>query len=137
MIRDYTESDLGALLDIHRRQGLAYPFPDLSSPLFDTKLIAEHNGIVTQGLLLRITCEAYLLLDPHKGTPLERWGLFQSLHRAAAKRAWERGFDDVHAYVPPSIEKHFAKRLHRLGWQKDAWQSYFRSITVADTGEVV
>jgi hypothetical protein len=131
-VRDYTEADLAALTDIHCRQGLEYPMPDLTHPLFDTKLVAEHNGVVTQGLLLRITCEAYLLLDPDAGTPMERWGLFQSLHRAAAKRAWERGFDDVHAYVPPEIERHFAKRLRRLGWQRDKWQSYFREIEVSD-----
>jgi len=77
MIRDYTEADLTALQAIHQRQGIAYPFPDLASPLFDTKLVAEHNGVVIQGLLLRITCEAYLLFDPDAGTPLERWGLFQ------------------------------------------------------------
>lgn len=124
---------MAALQSIHRRQSIDYSFPDLKSPLFDTKLVAENdNGIVTQGLLLRITCEAYLLLDPDAGTPMERWGLFQSLHRAAAKRAWERGFDDVHAYVPPEIERHFAKRLQRLGWQRDRWQSYFRNIEVSD-----
>ena len=107
--------------------------PYLNCPLFDTKLVAEDgNGIVTQGLLLRITCEAYLLLDPDAGTPMERWGLFQSLHKAAAKRAWQRGFDDVHAYVPPEIERHFGKRLRRLGWQQDRWQSYFREIEVSD-----
>jgi len=136
MVRDYTERDLEQLKDIHRRQGIDYPFPDLTCPLFDTKLVGVQNGIVTQGLLLRITCEAYLLLDPDKGTPMERWGLFKSLHRAAAKRAWERGFDDVHAYLPPDIEKHFAKRLLRLGWQKDRWQSYFREIDSSDAREV-
>jgi hypothetical protein len=132
-VRDYTEADLRALEVIHQRQGLDYPFPDLTSPLFDTKLVAESaDGVIEQGLLLRITCEAYLLIDPHIGTPKERWGLFQSLHAAAAKRAWQRGFDDVHAYVPPEIERHFAKRLKRLGWHKDKWQSYFRPLEASD-----
>jgi len=54
------------------------------------------------------------------------------LHRAAAKRAWQRGFDDVHAYVPSEIARHFGKRLQRLGWQKDKFESYVREITVAD-----
>jgi hypothetical protein len=40
-IREYTPSDLDALRRLHAAQGFGYPFPDLESPLFITKLILE------------------------------------------------------------------------------------------------
>jgi hypothetical protein len=39
MVREYTAGDLAALRAIHASQGFAYPLPDLSNPLFVTKLI--------------------------------------------------------------------------------------------------
>jgi len=40
-IREYTPSDFDALRHLHAAQGFGYPFPDLESPLFVTKLILE------------------------------------------------------------------------------------------------
>jgi hypothetical protein len=40
-IRGYTEHDLDALKKLHARQGFDYPFPDLSNPLFISKLVLE------------------------------------------------------------------------------------------------
>jgi hypothetical protein len=43
-IREYTPNDLDALRRLHAAQGFGYPFPDLESPLFITKLILEYEG---------------------------------------------------------------------------------------------
>jgi hypothetical protein len=43
-IREYTPNDLDALRRLHASQGFGYPFPDLESPLFITKLILEDEG---------------------------------------------------------------------------------------------
>jgi hypothetical protein len=40
-IREYTPNDLEALRRLHAAQGFGYPFPDLESPLFVTKLVLE------------------------------------------------------------------------------------------------
>src|SRR5271165_1512969 len=40
-IREYSPNDLDALRRLHAAQGFGYPFPDLESPLFVTKLILE------------------------------------------------------------------------------------------------
>src|SRR2546422_6068091 len=105
-VREYTAEDLEALRKIHDAQGFGYALPDLSNPLFATKLIlADENGAppgacpdevgraasvplneeaasqdaglqpgatqerVLGAALLRLTAEAYLLLDPREGTP--------------------------------------------------------------------
>jgi hypothetical protein len=40
-IREYTPNDLDALRRMHAMQGFGYPFPDLDSPLFISKLVLE------------------------------------------------------------------------------------------------
>lgn len=40
-IRPYTPADFEALRELHAAQGFGYPFPDLDSPLFVTKLVLE------------------------------------------------------------------------------------------------
>jgi hypothetical protein len=40
-IREYTPSDFEALRRMHAAQGFGYPFPDLESPLYVSKLVLE------------------------------------------------------------------------------------------------
>ena len=162
LIREYSEADLAALRAIHAAQGFDYALPDLRNPLFVTKLVLlEENvapsfraasvplndeaasrdaglkpGTTKERILgaafLRLTAEAYLLLDPRAGTPRERWQWLLALHAAAARDAWQRGLEDVHAWLPPSIAQKFGKRLARLGWLRDdAWTPYCKKLSAA------
>src|SRR5258708_2556540 len=162
LVREYRESDLAHLRAIHAAQGFDYALPDLSNPLFVTKLIltqgeagspvaaqpcpahgrgnaappladspqsdAEKSAIVGAAFL-RLTAEAYLLLDPRAGTPRQRWQRLLALHAAAERDAWQRGLEDVHAWLPPPIAKKFGKRLADLGWQPDdTWTPYCKKL---------
>jgi hypothetical protein len=40
-LREYTPADFEALRSMHAAQGFGYPFPDLESPLFVSKLVLE------------------------------------------------------------------------------------------------
>jgi hypothetical protein len=42
-IREYTLADFDALRRMHAMQGFGYPFPDLESPLFVSKLVLEDD----------------------------------------------------------------------------------------------
>jgi len=87
------------------------------------------NGRILGAALLRVTAEAYLLLDPHVGTPRERWQWLLALHDAARCDAWQRGLEDVHAWLPPPIARKFGRRLERLGWRRDdAWMPYCKRL---------
>jgi hypothetical protein len=144
-VRDYNEGDLAALRAIHASQGFAYPLPDLSNPLFVTKLIlseANEENEATKSkpsqekiigaALLRLTAEAYLLLDPHAGSPHERWQWLLQLHAATERDAWQRGLEDVHAWLPPPIARKFGKRITQLGWNRDdAWTPYCKRLSCA------
>ena len=119
-VREYKQSDLAQLKSIHASQGFDYAFPDLSNPLFVTKLVLTNSDEKIVGAtLLRLTAEAYLLLDPNSGTPRDRWQSLLTLHCAAHRNAWRRGLEDVHAWLPPPIATKFGRRLKRLGWIRD------------------
>ena len=157
LIREYTENDLAALREFLAAQGFDYALPDLRNPLFTTKLVltqdaaslrqltlgrddpAERNsrdaeataprGKIIGAAFLRLTAEAYLLLDPRAGTPRERWQWLLALHAAAERDAWQRGLEDVHAWLPPPIAGKFGKRIARLGWLRDdAWTPYCKRL---------
>src|SRR5215468_12717591 len=98
-IRAYQERDLDQLKHIHAQQGFPYEFPDLSNPLFLTKVVltdgdsdAENFAAgceekVCGAAFLRLTAEAYLLLDPSAGTARQRWQTLLHLHAAAHRDA--------------------------------------------------
>src|SRR5882724_1044273 len=141
-IREYTPSDLDALRRLHWAQGMPYAFPDLTNPLFLTKLVIERDSPGADGkevgdiptaereivgaVLLRLTSEAYFLLDPCAGAPRDRWQSLLMLHEAARQDAALRGLDDAHAWLPPQIANAFGRRLTRLGWFREPWPSFSR-----------
>jgi hypothetical protein len=158
-VRPYDQKDLDALRAIHRAQGFDYPLPDLNNPLFLTKLVLAEDsanndpaqpgsgaspgadttndhaphGKIVGAALLRLTAEAYLLLDPHVGTPRQRWQRLLALHAAAERDAWQRGLEDVHAWLPPPIAAKFGKRITGLGWVRDdTWAPYCKKLEVRD-----
>ena len=140
-IREYTPADLDALRIIHARQGFGYAFPDLSDPIFLSKLVLEAESpesagdpvpaatgrCVVMASLARLTCEIYLLADPAAGTPRERYTRLLELHRAAESDLRARGLADAHAWRPPQIARRFGQRLETLGWLRDdTWTPYCR-----------
>ncbi len=89
----------------------------------------EGQGKILGAALLRLTAEAYLLLDPRAGTPRERWQWLLALHAAAERDAWQRGLEDVHAWLPPPIANKFGRRLERLGWLRDdSWTPFCKRL---------
>jgi hypothetical protein len=145
-IREYQDVDLVALRAIHSAQGFPYEFPDLKDPLFLTKLVLlegktddasrevppenlESGQGIVGAALLRLTAEAYLLLDPKLGNPRERWEWILALQEATQRDALARGLEDVHAWLPPAIATKFGQRLSGLGWTRDdAWTPYCKRL---------
>ncbi len=131
LIREYSESDLEALREIHARQGFDYPFPDLADPIFVSRLVVEdETGRAVMASLARLTCEMYLLADPQAARPRERFARLLALHEAGRGDLLARGLDDAHAWLPPPIARRFGRRLQALGWiRDDAWTPYCRRLT--------
>ena len=56
-IREYTAADLDALRRMHAAQGFGYPFPDLDSPMFVSKLVLEEDDAEGEAERRRKRCE--------------------------------------------------------------------------------
>lgn len=121
---------------MHDMQGFGYPFPNLDSRAFVVKQVLESDGRVCMAILLRLTSEAYFLHDPLAGTPRERWQRFLELHDATNTAAFVAGFDDVHAFLPPTVDKAFGRRLRRLGWVDEPWKAMWRRVTLPSPKEI-
>ena len=137
-VREYNEADIDALVAMHRAQGFDYAFPNLADPIFVSQLVLEDEDSsgtgkgtskIVMASLARLTCEMYLLVDPHAGTPRERYARLMELQRAGAADLRARGLDDAHAWLPPPIAKRFGRRLEGLGWiRDDAWTPYCQRL---------
>ena len=111
-IRQFTDNDLPVLKRLHSRQGFDYVFPDVSDPIFVSKLVLEDDDArIALASLARLKGEMYLILDP--------------LHQAGERDLISRGLDDAHAWLPPGVSHRFGKRLEVLGWVRDdKWTPY-------------
>ncbi|HKV49345.1 MAG TPA: hypothetical protein VJN69_14725 [Candidatus Acidoferrales bacterium] len=125
-IRPFTDNDLPVLKRLHSRQGFDYVFPDVSDPIFVSKLVLEDDDArIAMASLARLTCEMYLILDPSLGTPPDRFSRMTALHQAGERDLISRGLDDAHAWLPPGVSHRFGKRLEVLGWVRDdKWTPY-------------
>jgi len=130
LIREYSETDLETLCYMHTQQGFDYAFPDITDPIFVSKLVVEDEaGRPVMASLARLTCEMYLLADPGAGRPRERLVRLMALHRAGERDLLARGLDDAHAWLPPRVARRFGRRLEALGWVRDdAWTPYCRRL---------
>lgn len=109
--------------------GEGYEFPDLSDPVFVTvQVLTDENDRPVQALIAKQTVEMYLLMDKRWGSPRWRWEAFKQLHRLTRVMLRSLGYDTVHAWLPPQIEKSFGvRKLMRIGWKKALWPCFFRS----------
>lgn len=86
--------------------------------------VGEDAGQVQICGALRVTAEAYLLMDGGYGTPEERWDALKKIHERVRLRAIETGFAEVQAFIPPAIARKFRGRLKDLKWRTDKWEKF-------------
>jgi len=67
-------------------------------------------------------------VPPTRDAPRERWQRLLVMHEAVRRDAAARGLDDVSAFLPPRVARAFGRRLLRLGWRRDPWPCYCRSV---------
>jgi hypothetical protein len=138
MIREYNKLDERTLRDIHLRSGLPPNcWPNLDNPLYIVRLVDVEGNRVVQGGFIKLTGEAYILLDHDYDTPERRWQILQSLTVKSLFEAGQpkfgslalsNGLEDVSAWLPPSLVKSFWPRLKTLGFEPSPWQSYTAAL---------
>jgi hypothetical protein len=129
VIREYHPRDLARIAELHELCGFDYKLPDLEKKSFAVKRVfADQEGIHVAAFL-RMTSEAYLLMDPNWRTPAFRWEALKEVHEDVRRVARDRGIEDVHCWLPPELEKRFAGRLKSLGWDRERdWPTYSRRV---------
>lgn len=124
-IRAYQEGDLDRIRELHAKSGLPPEcFPDLTNPLYFVKVIAETRNRITQAGFIKLTGEAYVLLDHEASTAQQRYATLNSLVAHGLGQAAAAGLNDVSCWVPPTLERSFGKRLEAVGFIKSPWPAY-------------
>ena len=93
------------------------------------KRVMEGDGEVRAVALLRLTAEAFLLMDGQWRSPAWRWEMLKQLHEDVRHKADCLLLDDVFCAMPPKVDKAFGNRLRTLGWEKERnWAVYSTRI---------
>jgi hypothetical protein len=126
------EADLERIERIWRRQGFDYSMPDLDDPVFAIGKVAEDGSAAA---FVKIVGEAYLFLDPNRGTPFDRWRTLLTLHAEVREECAALGISEVGCVLPPGLPKAFHRRLARLGWidEPEDWKRktfHLRKVTL-------
>jgi hypothetical protein len=114
LVREYRDSDLDAIKRIHGESGLDYQLPDINSPLFIAKVVIEREGRPSLMVAGRIDVETYLISS---GKPDQKWEDIQLAQPEYLAALWKQGIDSTFCVVPPEVNRHFGKRMRRLGWE--------------------
>lgn len=124
-IRSFTMGDLEAVRRMHEQSGLPLNcMPNLENPLFFLRKVVEDNGRVALGGFLKMTAEAFVLVDHSHESPEWRWQALQKLTAATLAEATRKGIEDVTCWPPPVVENSFGPRLIDLGFTRSPWASY-------------
>lgn len=129
-IREFGEKDLERVRELHRACGFEYDLPNMASPLIVVRQAVEDDGEIQLAGFLRVTTEAFLLMNAKWRTPGWRWLAINRLHEAARADARAKGIEDVNVWIPPEIERPFGRRLMAMGWRKERpWATYTAQVS--------
>lgn len=137
MIRDFHDKiDLPIAQGIHSDNDLPDGcFPNLyqtnergeliKNPLFMIRAVCESpEGRPAIMCFCKLQGELFLLIDHTVGTAEDRWKWLQEFKEWMAHEAWRNGLEQLTAWVPPNIDKSFAKRLKEMGFQKSPYECW-------------
>lgn len=129
ILREYDESDLDWVTEMHKASGLKYSLPPMDT--FFSRRVIESEGQPQMVSLLKLTAEAYLICNPTWRNPAWRMEALRQLDAVSNSDAHHAGVVEAVAFIPPSVEKRFRRRLERMGWSrnKPSWHSYWKVVS--------
>ena len=124
LIRSYCPQDLAAIQEIHSKNGIDYPLPNLNK--FPVLKALEVEGKVRAAYGMQMTLECHLFLDRSSWTDAEgKWLSIKALDRESNEAAAGLGFESVFACTPPGYGR-FGRRLKDLGFApiREGWKIF-------------
>jgi hypothetical protein len=129
-IRDLKPEDVPVLKAIYEQQGFDYEFPEDLSVFTFIRVAVDENDRPFMALASRRTEEMFMFMDGSWRTPRWRFEAFLRLHESMRALLEKLGVVDVHAWLPPEVEKSFGRRLMRkLNWRRSLWSCFWRLTT--------
>lgn len=141
IIRDFAGTDLATMFRIHEANGLPPNcFPELyikdpktqhliANPNFLVNQVVEIDSEPVMGGFIKLTSEAFLIVNHEKGTAEQRWEWLMALTSRVSDLAFARGLDEISAWIPPEILDSFEKRLEDLGFVRSPWVCFTKKLT--------
>jgi hypothetical protein len=128
-IRDFRPTDVEAVKELYQKQGFEYDLPDIDA-FMELQVVVDEQDKPFMVLAARPTVEMFLIMDREWSTPRWRFEAFKLIHESMRAKLAAAGITDAHCWLPPEIEKSFAKRLMTaFGWVKQLWPCYSRQTT--------
>jgi hypothetical protein len=120
-VRPYQPEDEAILREIHRRSGYEFEFPELDSFL----VVLDDAGCPIMAAGEKLVPEITLICAPGGSThPLVKLKGIALLHEALRVKLTNKGFQEAFAFLPPELERNYARHLARhFGWRK-AYTAY-------------
>lgn len=129
IIRPYEAEDLAAVEEIHKAQRLGYDFPELEHPSYFIRLVGEKDGQIVEAAFAHLTAEIHFMVRTDVATAQERHFWFLEVQEVVCQLSWNPGgLIDLHAFLPPQLERAFAKRLMAHGWKRPLWPCYVLNL---------
>lgn len=110
MIRNLQFGDLERLKEIHPKE---FPFPNLSSGLYCVQKAIVNDDKLIGAALLRLTCEAVLILDPELSVLTKAVSILEAFPKLKSEAIGKYGLDQVHVFVVPEKDEHYVKILQK------------------------
>ena len=117
IVAEYTGADLERIKTLHRQSRFEYALPDLSDASVFSRHVVRDGTDIAMAAFLKLSAEAYLVCDPSWRNPAWRMEALRQLQEAGRIDAERQGIASVHAFPAKEVEKHFGRRLQRLGWK--------------------
>jgi hypothetical protein len=119
--------DLQRIAAIFREQGFDYELPAMGNNIL-AKRVVESGSTIVCGAAARLTVEVYGFFDRLWESPRWRLEALKLLHEQMCVELKEKGIEDMHAWLPPRIERAFGRRLVQFDWQRPLWTDFVRQI---------
>lgn len=113
MIRSLTKDDIEEVRLLYNQSELQDGWPDFEE-MVEAQVIVE-NGKIVAVAAARMVPEMVLILG--KGHPAARLYWLKLLYGRMLEFLRERGLKRAIAFVPPQIERAYARRLRQMGFQ--------------------
>ena len=124
IVRPYETRDFESVKRLFAAQNIDYKLPDFDAKTFLVRAVIEEGGEVTTAAFLRKVANAYYLADPSRGTKRDKLGRLFIMKRELTAAARRVDFDEVEAFLPPSMEQFGRLLVKHLGWHRNLWPCF-------------